>query len=61
MFEKAHIGVLATDYKMETIPKHDAKEPSNTQTTMSNNATSVIRSSTRLKKSSNTMLKDFLW
>jgi hypothetical protein len=61
MFEKTHIDVLATDHRMETTPKHDTMEPTNTQTTTSNNVTSAIRSSTRPKKPPNTMLKDFLW
>jgi hypothetical protein len=53
--------VFAIDYRMETNPKHDTMEPNNTQESTSNNATSVIRSSTRPKKPPNTMLKDFLW
>ena len=61
MFEKPHIDVLATDYNMKSIPKHDTMEPSNTHKTTSNNATSTIRLSTRPKKPTNTMLKDFLW
>jgi len=61
LFGKTHIDALATDLRMKTIPKHDTMEPSNTQTTTSDNPTSVIRSSTRPKKPSNTMLKDFLW
>jgi len=58
---KTHIDALATDHRMKNIPKHDTTESNNTQASTSNNPTSVIRSSTRLKKSPNTMLKDFLW
>jgi len=61
MFENPHIDVLATDYNMKTITKHDTMEPSNTLKTTSNNVTSAIRLSTRPKKPTNTMLKDFLW
>ena len=61
MFEKPHIHILATHHNMKTIPKHDTMEPSNTQKTTSNIATSAIRLSTRPKKPTNTMLKDFLW
>jgi hypothetical protein len=61
MFGKTHIDILATDYRMKTIPKLDTTEPSNTQRAPSNNATLDIRPSTRPKKPPNTMLNDFLW
>jgi len=48
-FEEPHIDVLATDNNMKTIPEHDIMNPSNTHKTISNNATSTIRLTTRPK------------
>jgi len=58
MPENTSIDVLATDYRMETIPEHVNMKPQNSQKSTSNNVTSVT---TRPHKPLNAMLKDFLW
>jgi len=61
MFEEGHVDALTVVSKTKTIPKHDTVGRSNTQTNISYNDISAIRSSTRPKRPPNTMSKDFLW